>query len=188
MTVRMRVLRRAWMTAVVCGFSRFLRTSSPRRLSSCSKVSLEGGWTQVRGHRVAQDPVPASGQGSLSHPPAPVHPPTLGAPSREAPPAPPTPGPEAQFPGRGGDSPPRQLLSGLQAGCHGQRLAGKGHHAVASGRVALQPLGEVRGHCRGEAGVTRTRSWGPAPFWAAVACPLHLSRACRGLPPAQGSP
>lgn len=66
--------------------------------------------------------------------------------------------PDAQFPGR---SPPRQLLSGLQAGCDGQRLAGEGHDAVASGRVVLQRLGEVWGHCRGQAGVTGTRRWGP---------------------------
>lgn len=42
MMVRMPVFLRVWITGVVCGFSRFRMTSSPRRLSSCSTVSLEG--------------------------------------------------------------------------------------------------------------------------------------------------
>ena len=63
MTVRMQVLRRAWMTGVVCGFSRFCMTSSPRRLSFHSTVSLEGGQTRVGGHAVATTPPPATGQG-----------------------------------------------------------------------------------------------------------------------------
>lgn len=41
-TVRMPVFLRVWITGVVCGFRRFLMTSSPRRLRSRSTVSLEG--------------------------------------------------------------------------------------------------------------------------------------------------
>lgn len=108
MTVRMQVLRRAWMTDVVCGFSRFLRTNSPKRLSSCSTVSLQGG---VRGHAVNE---------ALPQLWALLAPGLL------------LPMPEAWFQG-----PPGQLLSCLQAGWDGQRLAGEGHDAVASGRVAL---------------------------------------------------
>lgn len=67
--------------------------------------------------------------------------------------APPQP-PQGAGPGSaheaGTRSPPGQLLSGFQAGCDGQRLTSEGHHAVARGRVALQPQGEVGGHCRGE--------------------------------------
>lgn len=58
MTVRMRVLRRAWMTGVVWGFSRFLMTSSPRRLSSCSTASLEGGQTGSEGMQRPRPPPP----------------------------------------------------------------------------------------------------------------------------------
>lgn len=140
MTVRMRVLRRARMTAAVWGFSRFRNTSSPRRFSSLSTASLQGAQTWVRGHELAPAPNPNPGQGRLPR-----------ARPAESPPA-------AQSPGR---SPPRQLLSGLQAGRDGQRLAGEGHDAVAGGRVVLQRLGEVWGHCRGQAGVTGTRRWGP---------------------------
>lgn len=49
MTVRMCVLRRVWMTGALSGFSTFLITSSPHRLSSRSTVSLDGGQPQVRG-------------------------------------------------------------------------------------------------------------------------------------------
>lgn len=65
MTVRMRVLRRAWMTAVVWAFSRFRNTSSPRRFSSRSTASLQGAQTWVRGHELAPVPNPATGQGRL---------------------------------------------------------------------------------------------------------------------------
>lgn len=63
MTVRMRVPRRAWMTGVVCGFSTFLMTNSPRRLSCCSTESLQGGSevTERAGPTPSSGPCPLAG-------------------------------------------------------------------------------------------------------------------------------
>lgn len=77
---------------------------------------------------------------------------------------------------------PGQLLSGLKAGCDGQRLTSQGHDSVASGCVGLQHLGKVAGYCRdrechqgmGGGGV---RGWDPPRLHA------HTQQWTLGLPP-----
>lgn len=123
MTVRMRALRRARITGVVCGFSRFLMTSSPKRLRSCSTLSLKG-------RRVGSEATRRI---------------------RSLPPCLPCLGPRLHPQGqRGGSGPPGERLGCLQGGRDGQWLAREGHDTVAGGRVILQHLGEVGGHCQGE--------------------------------------
>lgn len=61
--VRIPVFRSVCITGAVCGFSRFRMTSSPRRLSSCSTVSLESWHLRVRGQAGINAPLPVSRQG-----------------------------------------------------------------------------------------------------------------------------
>lgn len=170
--VRIPVFRSVCITGAVCGFSRFRMTSSPRRLSSCSTVSLESWHLRVRGQAGINAPLPVSGRA----------------------------GAWAQYlpPNTLGPGSPCQLLSGLQAGCNGQWLASQGYNSVASSCVALQHLRKVTGYCgerelSGLVGRVCVSQTGTHPtstlthtsrFWA---CLVHLSQGCRGWPPALGS-
>lgn len=178
MTVRMQVLRRAWMTGVVCGFSRFRMTSSPRSLSSRSTVSLEGRQAGVRGHVEGKTPLPSLGKcivpGLCLHE-------GLSLPRRG------TPGPTLSvaelLPGWA-----RWAVACWRGPLHGSQWP---CNSAASGRSWWALPG--RGGCEWdkEVGAGRGRApphSGPMLRSGFGALPPHLSRGCRGLPPAQGSP